>query len=160
MAAGPRFIHFFWPVIDAVRDLGGSAKPREVVDLVLEGGEVAFENLSYGPFFSPDSQYLLTTREQRPRLWDLETRTDLGTFPVDEGLSTDATLGDQALLLATGVGDYALLRNLNTDEWFDIACQAAGRNFTPEEWAQFGPKGEPHRATCEQWQDNALVKGA
>jgi len=27
---------FFWPVLKALRDLGGSARPREVIDLVLE----------------------------------------------------------------------------------------------------------------------------
>ena len=36
MSAGPKFIRFFWPVLAALRDLGGSAKPREVVDLVVE----------------------------------------------------------------------------------------------------------------------------
>lgn len=36
MGSGPKFICFFWPVISALRELGGSAKPREVVDLVLD----------------------------------------------------------------------------------------------------------------------------
>lgn len=36
MAAGPKFIRFFWPVLAALRDLGGSARPREVIDLVLD----------------------------------------------------------------------------------------------------------------------------
>lgn len=36
MGAGPKFIRFFWPVIAALRDLGGSARPREVVDLILD----------------------------------------------------------------------------------------------------------------------------
>ncbi len=40
MSSGPKFIRFFWPVIEAVRELGGSAKPREVVDLVLERSEI------------------------------------------------------------------------------------------------------------------------
>jgi restriction system protein len=37
MASGPKFIRFFWPVVAALRELGGSAKPREVVDLALDG---------------------------------------------------------------------------------------------------------------------------
>jgi hypothetical protein len=41
--------------------------------------------------------------------------------------------------------------NLNTDEWAEIACRAAGRNMTVEEWDQFGPEDEPYRATCEEW---------
>lgn len=40
MSSGPRFIRFFWPILAALRDLGGSAKPREVVDLVVEMLEV------------------------------------------------------------------------------------------------------------------------
>lgn len=36
MATGPKFIRFFWPILKALRELGGSAKPREVVDLVVE----------------------------------------------------------------------------------------------------------------------------
>jgi len=36
MSSGPKFIRFFWPIVKALRDLGGSARPREVVDLVIE----------------------------------------------------------------------------------------------------------------------------
>lgn len=36
MPAGPKFIRFFWPIVAALRDSGGSARPREVVDLVIE----------------------------------------------------------------------------------------------------------------------------
>ena len=40
VASGPKFIRFFWPVLAALRELGGSAKPREVVDLVLEKANI------------------------------------------------------------------------------------------------------------------------
>jgi len=40
MASGPKFIRFFWPIIDSLREVGGSAKPREVVDLVIEKLEI------------------------------------------------------------------------------------------------------------------------
>jgi len=36
MRKGPKFIRFLWPTVAAPRELGGSAKPREVIDLVLE----------------------------------------------------------------------------------------------------------------------------
>ncbi|HET7489174.1 MAG TPA: restriction endonuclease [Acidimicrobiales bacterium] len=36
MPSGPRFTRFFWPILAALRELGGSARPREVVDLVLD----------------------------------------------------------------------------------------------------------------------------
>ncbi|MGH9189422.1 MAG: restriction endonuclease [Acidimicrobiales bacterium] len=40
MSSGPVFIRFFWPILAALRELGGSAKPREVVDLVIERLEI------------------------------------------------------------------------------------------------------------------------
>ena len=40
MPSGPKFIRFFWPILTALRDLGGSARPREVVDLVVEMLEI------------------------------------------------------------------------------------------------------------------------
>jgi restriction system protein len=40
MSRGPKFIRFFWPTLAAVRELGGAAKAREVVDLVVELAEV------------------------------------------------------------------------------------------------------------------------
>ena len=36
MPAGPKFIRFFWPIVAALRELGGAARPREVVDLAIE----------------------------------------------------------------------------------------------------------------------------
>jgi len=41
MAKGPKFIRFLWPTVKALRELGGSAKPREVIDLVLELAEIS-----------------------------------------------------------------------------------------------------------------------
>lgn len=36
MSSGPKFVRFFWPLIAALREIGGSATPGEVVDLVVE----------------------------------------------------------------------------------------------------------------------------
>ncbi len=36
MVRGPKFIRFFWPIIEALREFGGSARPREVVIRVIE----------------------------------------------------------------------------------------------------------------------------
>lgn len=36
MTKGPKFVRLFWPTVTALRELGGSAKPREVIDLVLD----------------------------------------------------------------------------------------------------------------------------
>lgn len=139
------------------RDLLGSIDIRDadtykirILDS-LEGGVSSFEAASYGPYISHDSRYLLTLREQRPRLWDLEARIDLGTFPSEEGLPPEGFADAGGLRLVTALGDYALAWNLDMDEWPAIACRAAGRNLTQAEWDQFGPKGEPYHATCPNY---------
>ena len=35
-AKGPQFIQYFGPTIDALKDLGGSARPTEVKDIIIE----------------------------------------------------------------------------------------------------------------------------
>ena len=145
----------FSPVepIAATRSVTGRIDIRdsETLEILwsLEGGTSAAENLTLGPYFSPDGRYLLTTRGVLPRLWDLETRTDLGSFP-NERVAV-GTAGTDQVRLVTGVGDNAMIWNLQPETWPEIACQAAGRNMTPEEWEQFGPSDEPYRATCPQW---------
>lgn len=139
----------------ATRDLSGSIDIRDPESLdvrySLVGGVTTSELLSFGPEFSPDSRYLLTTEEQRPRLWDLEARIPIGTFPSDEGMVPGTSVGEDQLNLVTSLGEYALVWNLRMDEWSEIACRAAGRNLTQGEWDQFGPEGEPYRATCTEW---------
>ncbi len=119
---------------------------------ILEGGTTAADTfIIIGPLISPDGEYLLTLRDQTPRLWHLPTSTDLGTFPHDPGpQAIGHDLGDQ-LQLVTSVGEYGILWNLDIDSWPVIACRAAGRNLTGSEWDQFGPRDTDHRATCEQW---------
>lgn len=36
VGSGPKFIRFFWPTLSALREVGGEAAPREVVDRVTE----------------------------------------------------------------------------------------------------------------------------
>ena len=118
----------------------------------LEGGTSSAERFGTGPLISSDGEYLLTVRDQTPRLWHIATEIDLGTFPHDPGLSmTGVDFGDQ-LQLITGVGDDAIVWNLDIDSWPDIACRAVGRNLTESEWEQFGPGDTDYRATCPQWE--------
>ena len=51
-------------------------------------------------------------------------------------------------LIVTLVGEHILLWDADTDRWAGIACRAAGRSMTPEEWEEFGPADEEYRATC------------
>lgn len=139
----------------ATQDSQGSIEIRDPETLEvrfnLPSGVTTQENLSDGPYFSPDSRYLLTTRDKQPRVWDVQNRSLVGTFANDLGLTAEGSTGPEHLNLVTLVGDHALIWNLNVDEWPEIACRAAGRNLKRDEWDQFGPQGEPYRATCEQW---------
>ena len=84
------------------------------------------------------------------RLWDLASGQAIGDpFPNDEGVRGLPVDGSQSLV--TGVGPDALIWNIDTTTWFDLACRAAGRNLTRQEWEQFGPADAPYEATCAQW---------
>lgn len=49
--------------------------------------------------------------------------------------------------LVTGVGDHLLTWSLDPDAWAEIACRAAGRTLTEEEWAEF-VGDEPYDPVC------------
>ena len=75
----------------------------------------------------------------------------MGTFPNDPGFVASGADASGPLRLISGVGDHALIWNLDVETWPGIACLAAGRNLAQEEWEQFGPTGEPYQRTCPQW---------
>jgi WD40 repeat protein len=122
-----------------------------VVQRVVSGGTSAADALSNGVYIGHDGQYFVTTRDAAPRLWHLPTATLIGSFPHTSGLvAAGNDLGDR-LLLTTLLGEHVLIWNLDVDSWSAIACRAAGRNLTAEEWRQFGPKDVPYQQTCPQW---------
>ena len=104
-------------------------------------------------FFTPQpgSERLLSYSEDSEIiLWDLESRQRIGgTWPSDRPDPTD--MSADGTKLATILGDDILIWNVNPEEWFDIACRAAGRNLTRLEWEQHGPRNDEYQATCPQW---------
>jgi 5-methylcytosine-specific restriction enzyme B len=44
--SGPRFVHYFGPVLDALRSLGGEAKPSNVCDWILKDHDVPAEEVT------------------------------------------------------------------------------------------------------------------
>ena len=52
--------------------------------------------------------------------------------------------------LITTTPNQLLAWNLDVKTWPAVACEAAGRNLTLDEWERFGPD-EPYHATCDQW---------
>jgi hypothetical protein len=58
---------------------------------------------------------------------------------------------DGKRLYANGPLDSATEWDLDVDTWEAIACHAAGRNLTRDEWAEFLGDDTPYRATCAEW---------
>ena len=99
-------------------------------------------------WFSADGRYALSGSDGKARLWDLRAAVQIGDpFPNDDDFQLD---GNDGLKLLTAVGDHMLLWNLDPATWLAIACRAAGRNLSAEEWRTFGPAGEPYHQTCDQ----------
>jgi hypothetical protein len=124
----------------------------------LLGQLEANEGISEGPFFTDDARYMVTKADGRPRLWDLTERVQIGgAFPNDEGAAPG--VADNARWLATLLGAAATVWDLDVDRWFEIACRAAGRNLSLEEWDQYGP-ADDYAATCPQWPAASDVESA
>lgn len=45
MAQGPRFVQFFRPVVDALKELGDSGRPREIYPIVARICKITEEEL-------------------------------------------------------------------------------------------------------------------
>ncbi|MFV2001002.1 MAG: BTAD domain-containing putative transcriptional regulator [Acidimicrobiia bacterium] len=117
----------------------------------LLGAHDASEVFAFGPFFSRDDGLVVSIFDGLPRLWDTATGIQIGdSFPNDEGIVPGGAEGAE-IRLVTGVGEYLLVWNLDTESWLDIACRAVGRNLTRDEWDKFGPADTEYRATCPQY---------
>jgi DNA-binding SARP family transcriptional activator/WD40 repeat protein len=116
----------------------------------LLGNTDGIEGFSQGPMFTDDSRWMTTTMDGALRLWDFEERRLVGKpFPeTDEGITYSSSGAHYGVTLLDG---RAVVWDLDVTNWPAIACRAAGRNLTADEWSQFGPAGEPYRATCPQW---------
>ncbi len=99
--------------------------------------------------FSHDNRLLLTNLAGPGRLWDVETGAQIGDpFPNLKGVNPGSNVGENGLQLITGTERGALIWNLDTDSWPEIACRAAGSNLTEDEWAQWGPTRRALSASC------------
>jgi hypothetical protein len=52
-----------------------------------------------------------------------------------------------------------LVYELFPDDWFGLACDAAGRNMTADEWSEFGPRDLGQVQTCPQWPAEIAKEG-
>jgi WD40 repeat protein len=105
--------------------------------------------------FNPDGKTLVSaSRNGTINLWDLETLQPIGQGITSEHFQLSfysIAFSPDGKTLASTSGDPAImLWNLDPKSWIEESCQRVGRNFTREEWVQYGFT-ETYRKTCEQW---------
>ena len=97
--SGPEFVRFFEPVIDALKKLGGSARPTEVRDTIattlnimdqqrselMPGGASRFENqIAWARFYLAKADYIDSTKRGVWTLTDKGRR--VATMNITEAL--------------------------------------------------------------------------
>ncbi|MEO1065054.1 MAG: BTAD domain-containing putative transcriptional regulator [Actinomycetota bacterium] len=134
------------------------ARTWEVLRSVLGLESPVFEDF-VSVYVDHDRDQWLSVAGKGARLVDPSTGQRIGErFPHDPSsvVTRGADGHDGApMQLVTAVDDSVKIWNLETEEWFTIACQAAGRNLTGEEWDRIGPRDGAPRATCPQWPEPA-----
>jgi WD40 repeat protein len=101
---------------------------------------------------SDDGRYLVTSHDNRGRLWDLDSGQLVGQViesPLES--SKPISVPGQPVGLVTLTKEWIKIWRFDPATWRDLACRTAGRNMTAAEWQQFGPRDQPYRPTCEQW---------
>lgn len=98
--SGPKFVQFFSPVIEALKELGGSGRPSEVRDVIakhlsiseqdktelLEGGAPRFDNqVAWARFYLVKAGFVDSSRRG---VWSLSDKgREIESLPFDEALS-------------------------------------------------------------------------
>ena len=134
-----------------VVEVSDSTDGEVSVTLAGDAGSVKASSHAEHPWFAPDNERILTAHDGTVRLWDVDSGTQIGVpFPNDLDVTAGGRSGD-VLQLVTAVDEHLLIWNLDTSTWFDVACEAAGRNMTQAEWDEFGPRDSEYRSTCPQY---------
>jgi WD40 repeat protein len=97
--------------------------------------------------YSADGRRLLTAFSGESRLWDAVSHQPIGdALPSDEN---SVLYPSTSLTYAVTVRDRRLVRwSIDDRQWPAIACAVAGRDLTPSEWAQYGPRDTAYHSTC------------
>ncbi len=97
-----------------------------------------------------DKYAVLASKVEGAIIVDIENFVQVGDpFPYETTFS-QAPVASEAKKLVTYEDGNTLVWNIDVDAWPEVACRAAGRNLTPQEWEDFGPD-RPYRKTCPQF---------
>jgi WD40 repeat protein len=114
--------------------------------IVLRGAEATILALR----FSPDSRRLLATgQDNLARAWYVEEPQEPPVLLAGHKTEVDVVevSPDGRWVVTGGDDDEARLWRLDTRHLVEVACRVAGRNLTPDEWAEYLPSRNP-AATC------------
>ncbi len=125
--------------------VGGTGSSEAALSLVLA--------------FTPDSRYLISTADGSARIWDVEQRVIVGS-PIESPPGRAVTVSVNGRWLVQPTREQIAIVEIAPERWFDVACQAAGRNLTANEWDQFGPTDITPQATCPSWPAAAPTESA
>jgi len=127
-------------------DIGGDELSTVVSGTVAALG---LNNMS-GLAFTADGEYALIAGNGA-NLVHLASGQLIGAPFETSQLVSGSSVAANGRALVTATQEDLLIWDLTFDDWPDLACRAAGRNMTLDEWEQFGWPGEPYRATCSEW---------
>jgi len=82
------------------------------------------------------------------RFWVVATLEPVGSVFPHTAQFQSAERAPDGKLLVTLDGDDAVVGNVDFDAWLEIACRAAGRTMTLEDWETVGLAPAPYEATC------------
>lgn len=132
-----------------------SGQTYDLWDMIPRDADVprrVLENLSAPRFsavaFDPQSRWLVTSSDESTQRWDL-TVADPAAAPVAlprTRLNVKGVSADGRWLITSGVQGVELW-NMRLEELIDLACRAAGRSLSEQEWKTYFP-GQPYRRTC------------
>ncbi|MGI9605770.1 MAG: BTAD domain-containing putative transcriptional regulator [Acidimicrobiales bacterium] len=118
----------------------------------LDPADTSTEAGAQLPVFSTDGEWMFSAADGVARVWHVETGLQLGApLPSQAGGLPHAVAQGDVLRVVTPLEGNALVWNLDPVMWVDIACRAAGRNMTADEWALFGPRDASRAASCPQY---------
>jgi len=158
------------PQFKAVRlpngDIDAMNGPGRVSRYDMESGTIVATGrnqdvTTIGPLtISPDRSIVAGVRpaSRAVSLFDAETAQPIGS-PIPGDGNGDVVFADNQLrvglgtsyLIAYGVDGRPTAWDIDPDHWQSLACHAAGRNLTREEWDRYMGSSEPYHPTCPEW---------
>jgi DNA-binding SARP family transcriptional activator/WD40 repeat protein len=126
---------------------------RNADDLQPVGARlVGHVSLPFRATVHPEGERLVTSGNDGVRLWDLASGAELASFepsadPAVARANATPWVSSDGRHMVTADPTHLYIWRLDPTEWPSLACRAAGRDLTREEWEQFGPDDE-YRRTC------------